>query len=450
LAQGYYSFGILHGSHFSLADSLQAGNRLSGAYVASAMALGLCALYLARRAWLSGGARSIISCVAFAQSAMLAICPGFSPQFMVWVMPFAAILLSPGAAICSVVWMTALGLSERVLYFNMLPDTPWILSFLVGVRTASFILLAFMFAWQLLPWHPRLSFSSKAIESLSVTGILALLAFSGAFAHVVRREMLSRYSKLNRYSAAIDTISSLGCPKDMVIVTSEEALVSLRPHLSTLSALLLTHEDFEDQIRWEKAQSKLSATLQRHERVWLLLDSSVSLNHDLHTALLNRIDPAGYPAYEQWIGNGQWLGAYLLHEPNKWQTLRGARFEDGTTLAKCEVEDLSTVPGAGLRLRLTWYRLTPEAGALSVFLHIVGQHGFPLAQRDARLPGGPVAASGEEVTQRLGLTVPLSVPPGQYTLTLGIYDASSGQRLRTADGADSLVLAAIEVRPRGR
>ena len=446
LAQGYYSFGTLRGSHFSVADSLQPGIRFSGAYLASATALGLCTLYLARRAWLSTQAFGLLSCVAFALSAMLAVYPGFSPQFMVWLVPFAAILLSPKRGVCAVIWLATLALMERVLYFSMLPDSSWILILGILARTATFLLLALMFAARLSPWHGRVWLSSKGRRALAIAATLALLVGGAVLAHVLSRDLLSRYSRLNRYAFAIDRISSLGRPTDALIVTSADSLVSVRPHLDLHSIMLLTHEDIEDQARWKKAQAKLDITLQQHQHVWLLLDSNVALNSDLHTFPIHRVATTAYPFYEQWLASGQWLGGLLLGEPDRWQLLPGADFDNGMVLATCEMEDEPVAAGGSLRFRLTWRHLPAEKEQLSVFLHLAGKDGKPLAQRDALLPAS-ATPDGGDVQQRLGLMVPSAVPPGQYSLIVGVYNTTSGQRIQTAAGNDSIVLASVEVAP---
>jgi hypothetical protein len=149
-------------------------------------------------------------------------------------------------------------------------------------------------------------------------------------------------------------------------------------------------------------------------------------------------DVSGDPAY---VRTDAQLGEDILLEGYK---LPAARFAPG-----------DTVP-----VWLLWRALDAPGERLKVFLHLLAAselaagNGALAAQQDAE----PVAWSrptdgwqaGEQIVDGHGVLLPADLPPGAYTLVVGMY-RPSGERLPVARGGeaegDVLPLAQITVRP---
>lgn len=94
-----------------------------------------------------------------------------------------------------------------------------------------------------------------------------------------------------------------------------------------------------------------------------------------------------------------------------------------------------------LRARLAW-RVTGETAApLAAFVHVYDAAGALVAQSDGP-PGGGLAPQAlwrpgdglaDERVIELG-----DLPPGTYTLAVGVYDAASGARLPATAGGRPL------------
>ena len=67
---------------------------------------------------------------------------GYSPQFLVWLLPFVILLLPGLRGVVYVLLLSAVNLVESPLYFTMLPDQTWLLAGAVLARTGLLILLA--------------------------------------------------------------------------------------------------------------------------------------------------------------------------------------------------------------------------------------------------------------------------------------------------------------------
>ncbi len=115
-------------------------------------------------------------------------------------------------------------------------------------------------------------------------------------------------------------------------------------------------------------------------------------------------------------------------------------------------------PGETFHLTLYWRADGLIPRSYTVFVHLVGPDGRIYAQQDA-VPAGWTRPTtgwfpGEVVRDDYPLTVDSSAPPGTYTLRVGWYDPTAGQRVPVLDETgiplgDSIRLPApVEVQPR--
>jgi 4-amino-4-deoxy-L-arabinose transferase-like glycosyltransferase len=87
-------------------------------------------------------------------------------------------------------------------------------------------------------------------------------------------------------------------------------------------------------------------------------------------------------------------------------------------------------------LTLYWQVTEKPDHVISVFVHLLDESGEIVAQSD-QWPGGLPAnlwAVGQVITDEHTLNLPPDLPPGEYTLAIGLYDPATGQRLPALDG----------------
>jgi 4-amino-4-deoxy-L-arabinose transferase-like glycosyltransferase len=120
-----------------------------------------------------------------------------------------------------------------------------------------------------------------------------------------------------------------------------------------------------------------------------------------------------------------------------------------------------TLARAARRLTLTpaWDVRARPAGDYRVFLHLLDAQGRRVAQVDVPPGGGdapPTSAwePGRQVAVPLPLDLPEGLPPGEYQLVMGLYDAAGQARLPlrggvaanpTAAGGDALLVASVRL-----
>ena len=130
------------------------------------------------------------------------------------------------------------------------------------------------------------------------------------------------------------------------------------------------------------------------------------------------------------------LGAQPVTAENGWFRLAGYSLTQ------------ETAPGGEILLALRWESLRPVEYDYQVFVHLLDKRGERIAQRD----GQPVQwmrptstwQPGEEIIDRYGMTLPDDLPPGRYTIVVGLYDPVTGQRLPVSAGPGDF---AIELGP---
>ena len=71
---------------------------------------------------------------------------GYSPQFLVYLLPFMVLLMPNGRGLTYALVLTGLNVLEQPIYFVLLPDENWLLIFVVVMRFILTIVVPGVFA----------------------------------------------------------------------------------------------------------------------------------------------------------------------------------------------------------------------------------------------------------------------------------------------------------------
>jgi hypothetical protein len=109
-------------------------------------------------------------------------------------------------------------------------------------------------------------------------------------------------------------------------------------------------------------------------------------------------------------------------------------------------------PGGLLEVALEWAVRRPPGGDYSVFLHLLDENDLIVAQRDSYPQAGAALTSdwapGMTYPDRHVWAIPPVAPaPGDCRLVLGVYNHATGERLKTAGGANEVSLARVRLTP---
>ena len=195
---------------------------------------------------------------------------------------------------------------------------------------------------------------------------------------------------------------------------------------------------------------ELSALAANHERVFALLWATDE--SDPQRIVETWLDQNAYKGIDAWYGNIR-LVSYELPGPLQAQPTE-ARFGDSIRLLAYARADHAVEPGQALPVELQWLCTQAVTARYKVFLQVLDADSNIVGQRDSEPAAGakPTDAwqAGEQVLDREAVPILLGTPPGKYSLIAGLYDASTGARLRLPDGSDHLFLGQVEVAPAPR
>jgi len=196
----------------------------------------------------------------------------------------------------------------------------------------------------------------------------------------------------------------------------------------------------------------LEAALSAHRRLWLV------------TTGIQPADPTN--GVEEWLAqhafkaSDEWYGDFRLclygspeglPEPVPLDIQLGPDI----SLRSYQIVSQSVSPGQILSLSLDWQALAQPDTNYKVFVQLLSPEGKLVTQRDSQPLDGfrPISTwhPGQEITDRYGLLLPDTLPPGAYQLVAGIYDGQTGDRLQVSGegiqtGADMILLAEIWVK----
>src|SRR5581483_332044 len=128
---------------------------------------------------------------------------------------------------------------------------------------------------------------------------------------------------------------------------------------------------------------------------------------------------------------------------------RRVQFGNAMQLLGFDVNGNDFARGDTVRVTLYWRALPALQRDLSAFVHLTAADGFVEAQKDNLHPANLPTTRWDLDAYAADLhtfEIPASLAPGEYELRAGLYDPSTNERLKPADGADYVLLGKIRVR----
>jgi hypothetical protein len=196
----------------------------------------------------------------------------------------------------------------------------------------------------------------------------------------------------------------------------------------------------EPRADWE---ARIRAAAQSRDRLWIVLYRGLAAESN-NGDLRGFMDSNFYPAYSHWGPEEVFYGLYGTTEA----TTPGATARwGGVALSASQIAD---APAGGVApVKLTWRLDATETRNLKVFVHVARPDGFVVGQHDSAplndLRPFPSLPVGTDIADRHGVIVPAE-ERGALMIRVGLYDATTGQRVLTDSGADAIELGTITVR----
>ena len=179
--------------------------------------------------------------------------------------------------------------------------------------------------------------------------------------------------------------------------------------------------------------AELEAIAARHDRLYVIYWGDAQ--QDPQRWVERWLDEHTFKATEEWLKDVRFVVYAVPAAPAAaMDTAVSLPFGPSITLQGYTLHADKLQPGDIAQVTLFWQTAVPLDARYKVFLHLVDADGNLVAQRDSE-PGGNLKPTtiwppGETITDNHGLLIPADLPPGEYTLLLGLYDvADPGARL---------------------
>jgi mannosyltransferase len=160
-----------------------------------------------------------------------------------------------------------------------------------------------------------------------------------------------------------------------------------------------------------------------------------------------------YKAGDRWYGRVRLATYGMASLPEQPAVALDADFGASIRLRGYALADGAFAPGDVLPVTLFWEACASTSEPYKVTVQLLGSVGPPVAQHDGEPVGGFAPTTtwqpGRAVIDRHGILLPADLSPGNYTLVVAVYHATTGERLSVAvDGesaGDYLPLAEIAI-----
>ena len=432
LAENYYGFGVVLGDRLNPNETNFAVHEGFLPWWLITLAFFGIYAYVFTRPADYNQPRSMVALSGLTMALFMLYSKGYSPQFLVYLLPFIILLFPNGRGVTYALILTGLNVLEQPIYFVLLPQATWLLIFVVIARFVIFTVLALEFAVALWPtaiWSIRVGMVRKRIPL--VFGSLAAVALV-----VLTPLMLQAYTANRLSDSPIGTIvgflnafrqnpSDLANCENMAesryfLVSDQAAYRELYPHLSGEFDLRLTTGAPE-----QSSFPTVTDFLPQTGAAWILptgpqarpLSNAASRRGQLLASL-----------------NFDGLGTVSLYRFPVTGTMRPclplARFSGDIELWTHHVEKIST----GVNVNLYWQAGSAQNQSLTVFTQLLNSEGQQVAGHDS-IPGygtAPTTGWGVDTVQvdSHRIELPPNLPSGEYRLITGLYNAS-GTRIRS-------------------
>jgi hypothetical protein len=427
VAEGYYGFGQVDGDRLNpevgMAEFAIHEGWPPGVWFVITLLFAAIYGYIFTRPADYSRPRNLVAFAGLTITIFMLYSKGYSPQFLVYLLPFILLLMPDGRGLTYALILTGLNVLEQPVYFVLLPDQAWLLTFIVIARSIMWLILAVEFALILWPAEDRLVVLGQVRERaplvLGVLAGLALVVLTPLTIYAYNSNQLNN-TPAGAFAGFIEIQAENQPNKPRLLLSDQAVYRQLYPHLAGVVDLQMA--DGADRFNGAASVTDL---LQGFDRIWILPTGPQQ------NALRNAVSARGQ---ELAAYNFEGLGTASLYtfRPNPIPLIAPARFTGGVELLGRQIE----VESGTIELTLYWRALNPQAQGLTVFTQLLNANGEQVAGHDSVPQEGaaPVTSwpAGAVQADTHRIEIPGNLPAGEYTVIAGLYNEFK-ERVRTID-----------------
>ena len=431
LLDGYTSFGWvpLDLRNLQGLEGVLWESRLPWGWITLAFALVYLWLYTRPFAW--ERPRTVVAFTGVSLVWLFLYSKGWSPQFVVWLLAFIALLLPNLRGVMVAIALTLLNFVEADVYLILLPEETGLLWATVLLRTGFLLLLAGEFLGLIWP-QPRTRarlgrISAQATWALLGVSLLAGLLAAPRMAQAYRQRRLAEHPCPG---AVAFLEQEAEWPNRLIVAEQIQVWHAFYPWLRQEYAFRILDSYGVGQDPAQVVARRLAPLAAQDEFWWIQME--VPELGPLYA-------PALFPDFRIRLVEERSFGACTLARavPLPEQPLASADVAGGPILLLKAVLD-RPAPGEALHLVLYWQAQAPVQESYTVFTQLLDEQGRLVAQQD-NLPVTGLAPTetwqpGLPIRDPYRLAIPPDASPGRYRLLVGLYTAAGRRPLLLADG----------------
>ncbi len=139
--EGYFSFGVVGGDRFdpTVTDFSVYPATLPWLWITGAFIVFYLWVYTRRIDYRAP--KKVLALAGATMAGFMLYSKGYSPQFLLYLLPFVVLLCPPWRAVMYAIALTTLNFMEHPVYFVLLPEQHWLLTWIVSWRALLFVAL---------------------------------------------------------------------------------------------------------------------------------------------------------------------------------------------------------------------------------------------------------------------------------------------------------------------
>jgi hypothetical protein len=346
---------------------------------------------------------------------------GYSPQFLVYLLPFIILLFPNGRGVTYALVLTVLNVLEQPIYFVLLPQATWLLTVVVITRFIIISIIAIDMALEI--WGNTQSMAGlnplRRYVPLTVGSIFAVILL------VLTPIMLKAYSTgqlaqnpagtfVGFMQAQAQNIEAANCPtgpeSQRIYIGDQITYRQLYPHLRQNFDLYVTTGAPEGSNYPSPANllpdSGLAWILPTGPEAARLANAAAQNGRAVETFDFENLGTASLYTFSN---------TNIRCQPK-------ARFSGGLELVTHQVEKVS----GGVDVSVFWRARSSQNQNLTVFTHLLDANGQWIAGHDSVPQNGTAPVTDWPVDSIQAdahhIDLPANLPSGEYTVVTGIYN----------------------------
>jgi hypothetical protein len=403
--------------------------------------------------------RTLLAFTAMSVILLFLYSKGWSPQFLVWVLAFLALLLPTLRGVLLAILLSLINVVESHLFLIMLPNEHWLLTGTVITRTLLLILLVVEFMGQI--WPAPSPFPVRRVAAWATWGVMlaALVGAGLATPRVAAAYWQTRLAAHPCQEAIAHLQTESQWPDPLIVTQQSEVWRDLYPWLRQEYEFRVIDGYITSYAFGAEALRRVNEINGRE--FWWVSNASLPYARESQPDVHDRYfaQPQTFRLEELAAGECR-LERVIRFADLQPLAVAALDATDATastpnpaaTGGPIVLEHVALTPvqvGGTLRLVLYWHTKSPVEARYTVFTQLFNAAGELVAQQDnwpvAGLAPTDTWQPGALIRDPYSLSLPAEGVAGEYTLWIGLYDEEGRLTLTLADGraADHLTLPII-------